>query len=232
MRNRRATLKNGVQAECVFSNQTASSQFERERVRLASRRASSRSHCPKQSGAVPVMVREKGMPSVFGKLNLKDQQEILVLNAPESFERELATLKGVAVIRELKKARVTTFSLAFVITQKDLDSIAPTIARKAEGDSIVWFAYPKGTSKKFKSQINRDNGWKVLGAEGFEPVRMVAIDEDWSALRFRRVEFLKNMTRAKEHRLTEQAKGGRASVKSSESRTGVKPRSSKGTPAD
>jgi hypothetical protein len=32
---------------------------------------------------------------------------------------------------------------------------------------------------------------------------MVAIDEDWSAKRFRRATFIKNMTRAKEHRLTE-----------------------------
>mgnify|MGYP005835701873 CR=1 FL=1 len=29
-----------------------------------------------------------------------------------------------------------------------------------------------------------------------EPVRQVAIDEDWSALRFRRVEYIKTMTRS------------------------------------
>jgi len=144
---------------------------------------------------------------VFGKLNLKDQKEILVLNAPASFEPELADLEGVAILRDLKKIKTALFSLAFVTTQQEVDALAPVIARKAQGDAIVWFAYPKGTSKKYKSQINRDNGWNVLGKEGFEPVRMVAIDEDWSAVRFRRVEFLKNLTRAKEHRLTERAKG-------------------------
>ena len=36
----------------------------------------------------------------------------------------------------------------------------------------------------------------AVGAHGFEPVRMVAIDEDWSALRFRRVEHIKTMTRS------------------------------------
>jgi len=148
------------------------------------------------------------MPSVFGKLNLKDHKEILVLNAPASFEPELATLADVAIMRDLKKAKTTSFSLAFVTTQQEVDALAPGIARKADGDAIVWFAYPKGTSKKYKSQINRDNGWNTFGREGFEPVRMVAIDEDWSAIRFRRVEFLKNMTRAKEHRLTERAKTG------------------------
>jgi hypothetical protein len=46
----------------------------------------------------------------------------------------------------------------------------------------------------------------VLGHEGFEPVRMVAIDDDWSAKRFRRVSFIKNMTRPKNYRLTERGK--------------------------
>jgi hypothetical protein len=151
------------------------------------------------------------MPSVFGKLNLKDQKQILIVDAPDSFESELASLKGVEIVRELKKAKQVTFSLAFVTTQERVNVLAPAIARKTEGDAVVWFAYPKGSSKKYQSQINRDNGWNVLGQEGFEPVRMVAIDEDWSAVRFRRATFIKNMTRGKEHRLTERAASPRAS---------------------
>jgi hypothetical protein len=146
------------------------------------------------------------MSSVFAKLNLKDQKQIVVLDAPASFESELAGLKSVEVIRDLKKAKEVTFSLAFVMTQEQVNALAPAVARKAAGDAIVWFAYPKGSSKKYKAQINRDNAWKVLGKEDFEPVRMVAIDEDWSAIRFRRSAFIKNMTRGKEHRLSEAAK--------------------------
>jgi hypothetical protein len=146
------------------------------------------------------------MPSVFTKLNLKDHKQIVVLGSPESFESELAGLSGVQVIRDLKKAKEVAFSLAFVTTQEQVYALAPAIGKKADGDAIVWFAYPKGSSKKYKSQINRDHGWDVLGREGFEPVRMVAIDEDWSAVRFRRAGFIKNMTRGKEHRLTERAK--------------------------
>lgn len=146
------------------------------------------------------------MPTVFAKLNFKDQKQILILQPPASFESELATLKGVEIVRDLKKAKQVAFSLAFVIAQEEIDVLAPAIARKAEGDAIVWFAYPKGTSKKYKSRINRDNGWNVFGREGFEPVRMVAIDEDWSAIRFRRATLIKRITRAKEHRLTERGK--------------------------
>ena len=150
------------------------------------------------------------MSNVFAKLNLKDHKQIVVLDSPSSFESELVGLKGVEIIRDLKKAKRLTFSLAFVITQEQVNALAPAIARKAEGDAVIWFAYPKGTSKKYRSQINRDNGWNALGLEGFEPVRMVAIDEDWSAVRFRRAGFIKNMTRPKEHRLTERGSSLRA----------------------
>ena len=140
------------------------------------------------------------MPT-FAKLNLKDQTEIIVLNAPASFEPELKALKDVTVRRDAKGG-VIDFSLAFVTTQKEVDTLGPQVAKKAKGDAVVWFAYPKGSSKKYKSQINRDNGWAVMGKAGFEPVRMVAIDEDWSALRFRRVEFIKTMNRPEDVWLT------------------------------
>ena len=41
------------------------------------------------------------MSDVFKKLNLKDQQEILVLNAPASFAAELDQIEQVAVQRSV-----------------------------------------------------------------------------------------------------------------------------------
>ncbi len=46
----------------------------------------------------------------------------------------------------------------------------------------------------------------MLGKLGFEGVRQVAIDEDWSALRFRRVEFIKTMSRDKKRAMSELGK--------------------------
>src|SRR5271157_3748870 len=146
------------------------------------------------------------MPSTFEKLNLKSQSKILILNPPASFEPEFAALHAVTVVRDLQPLDAIDFSLAFVTTQKEVDTLAKAIAKRAKGDAVVWFAYPKGTSKRYHSEINRDTGWQALGQAGFEPVRAVAIDEDWSAVRFRRVEFIKTMTRAKEYRMTAQGK--------------------------
>ena len=142
------------------------------------------------------------MPSVFDKLNLKDQPNILVVNAPSSFEAELKGLKGVAVHRDPKSMTEVPFSLSFVTKQQEVDALARAIASKAKGDAVVWFAYPKGSSKKYKCEFNRDSGWGALAKAGFEPVRMVAIDEDWSAIRFRRAEFIKTMNRDAKHAMS------------------------------
>lgn len=145
--------------------------------------------------------------AVFKKLNLKDQPEIAVVNAPASFEPEIAALSGVAVRRSLAAGQPLAFSLAFVTKQAELDRLAKSAAQRTAGDAVVWFAYPKQSSKKYTCEIDRDRGWDVLGAAGFEPVRMVAIDQDWSAVRFRRVDFIKAMKRGPEHAISA---GGKA----------------------
>lgn len=135
------------------------------------------------------------MNPLFKKLNLKDQPEVVILNAPEGFDAELKGLEDRKIVHELKGVKKLQFALAFATKQSQVDAAARAIAAKLEGDGLVWFAYPKGSSKKYKCEFNRDTGWAALGEAGLEPVRQVAIDQDWSALRFRRVEFIKTLTR-------------------------------------
>jgi len=130
------------------------------------------------------------MPSLFEKMNLKDQREIVVLNAPPSFDGELESLSDVAVVRSLSKVGKVHFALAFATTQAELDLYAAELAARAEGDVLLWFAYPKGSSRRYRCEFNRDSGWDVIRRAGYDSVRIVAIDEDWSALRFRREEFI------------------------------------------
>jgi hypothetical protein len=132
------------------------------------------------------------MATLFDKFQLKDHKEMLVLNAPESFEIELSRLPALRIYREIKAVPEIRFSLAFVTRQAEVDALAPEIARLAKGDAAVWFAYPKGTSKRYKCDFNRDTGWAALNAAGFDTVRSIAIDEDWTGLRFRRKEFIKS----------------------------------------
>ncbi|MGA3159713.1 MAG: hypothetical protein ABSC77_00745 [Terracidiphilus sp.] len=131
------------------------------------------------------------MSDIFEKLNLTDQQEILVLHAPESFLPELARLPILTIHHNIESVPEIGFFLAFVTRKSEVDALAGAVAARTPGDAIVWFAYPKGTSKKYACDFNRDTGWDTLRAAGFDTVRAVAIDEDWTALRFRRVEYIK-----------------------------------------
>jgi hypothetical protein len=132
------------------------------------------------------------MATLFEKLQLKDHQEILVLHAPESFESELSQLPVLHIHRSLAALPEIRFSLVFVTKQTEVDALAAKIAARAKGDAAVWFAYPKGASKKYKCDFNRDTGWDKLKEAGFDTVRSIAIDEDWTGLRFRRKEFIQS----------------------------------------
>jgi hypothetical protein len=50
--------------------------------------------------------------------------------------------------------------------------------------SAFWVAYPKGN----RADINRDSLWPILSEYGMRPISQVAIDDTWSALRFRMLE--------------------------------------------
>ena len=131
------------------------------------------------------------MSPIFAKLNLRSEPEVLVVNAPPSFESEMRSLVGVKVVQSPEEGAAIRFALAFVTTRKEVDTLARALVGRADGDVALWFAYPKQTSKRYKCEFNRDTGWESLRLSGYESVRMVAIDEDWSALRFRKVEFIK-----------------------------------------
>jgi hypothetical protein len=137
------------------------------------------------------------MDAVFKKMNFKNSQSVVAFNAPKSFEANMKMMDELTTFfYDFSVVEKTDFIIAFCTKQTEVDAVATEAAKKLVGDGLLWMVYPKGTSKKFKCDFNRDTGWAILGELGFEPVRMVAIDDDWSALRFRRVEFIKKMTRS------------------------------------
>jgi hypothetical protein len=136
------------------------------------------------------------MDAVFKKLNFKNQPVVFALNVPESFEKNLESLENTTIQRAVSAKSHIEFIIGFATTQKQVDAIVEKAAPKLSGDATFWICYPKGTSKKYTCDFNRDTGWNIMGKYNLEPVRQVAIDEDWSALRFRKIEFIKNFTRS------------------------------------
>jgi hypothetical protein len=73
--------------------------------------------------------------------------------------------------------------VAFVRARAELDTVAAPAIEAARRDKLVWIAYPK--AGKLGTDLNRDILRESLADRGVQPVRQVAIDEVWSALRFR-----------------------------------------------
>ena len=147
------------------------------------------------------------MTPLFKKLNFKNHEKVLVMNSPASFETELADISKFTIIeRNPNEMSAIDFVIAFVLAQEQIDKAMELIFTKLQGDAILWFCYPKGTSKKYKCNFNRDTGWATLGKHNLEGVRQVAVDEDWSALRFRKTEYIKTLTRRESFAISKDGK--------------------------
>jgi hypothetical protein len=147
------------------------------------------------------------MDPIFKKLNYKGQTKIHVWNAPASFQPILKSLEDdVQVKTSLNGKNEVEFFIGFADKQAVLNEMMDQLASKLGVDATMWFCYPKGSSKLYTCDFNRDTGWSKAGAYGWEPVRQVAIDADWSALRFRQVEHIKQMNRASNMALSELGK--------------------------
>lgn len=140
------------------------------------------------------------------KLNHPAKMAIWIVNAPESFLPALHEMQETAEMHtDLPDGERIPFLLAFVEQRTDLESIAKRLQKTVSDSTVLWFAYPKKSSKRYRSDIDRDHGWEALGLLGLEPVRQIAIDEDWSALRFKPVGTIKRLTRSASMTLSEEA---------------------------
>jgi hypothetical protein len=135
------------------------------------------------------------MKKLVEKLNYKGQERIAVINAEEGFYLLLSGELGeVKIDREIDPRFPYDFVIMFVRNESEIEHLTPIALHNLLADGVLWFCYPKKTSKKYSSEIDRDHGWKPLNDSGFHGIRMVAVDDDWSALRFRYIRYIKSTT--------------------------------------
>jgi len=76
------------------------------------------------------------------------------------------------------------FVQVFVTRLSEINRFAQRLSKHAAPNALVWISYPKKTSK-LKGNLSRDVIRKAMSGAGWRAVSIVAIDEVWSALRFR-----------------------------------------------
>ena len=119
--------------------------------------------------------------SIVKKLRFKEEGVYLLElpnNCIEHFEdiEYKAKLSGKSTIEQV---------LLFAEVKKILDTKVPRIVDRLSDEALFWIAYPK-KSGSISSDISRNSGWDVLKSSGYDPVMQIAINDDWSALRFRK----------------------------------------------
>lgn len=122
------------------------------------------------------------MQDVIKKLKFKDSG--IVLNAPKEIKEEFIKL-GMKITFDKKTKSTNT--LIFINNNQELLNFLKHDLENIEYDSVLWFAYPKGTSK-IKTDINRDTIRLTVEEFGLKTVTAISIDETWSALRFRPID--------------------------------------------
>lgn len=133
------------------------------------------------------------MKNLLDKLNYKGQKRISVINAEENFIKSISSdLKDVIIDNKIDPRYPYEFIIIFVKSISDVEQVAPMTLHNLIADGILWFCYPKKTSKKYSSELSRDFGWKVLNESGLFGIRLVSLDEDWSAFRFRNKKYIKS----------------------------------------
>jgi hypothetical protein len=123
------------------------------------------------------------MPATLAqKLQIKSGK-LIVINAPTGYADRLAKeLKDLTV--STRAAGTAEAALLFVNHLAETEKLTPKAGKLVKPGGMLWIAYPKGSSK-VKTDVNRDKLWVAVKPFGWQPIRQIALDEVWSALRFK-----------------------------------------------
>lgn len=128
--------------------------------------------------------------STTAKLKLNAEKPFWLLNAPE---HTVGIFDGFSPKTKIGAKDQIAQAVVFVYNSADLNEYINHISGRVTADVLLWLAYPK-KSCKIKSDLERDTFMEMV--PGFEAVSLVAIDDQWSAMRFRKEGTIKNPVRA------------------------------------
>jgi hypothetical protein len=117
------------------------------------------------------------------KLKLKPRQRAAVFGAPDGYLEELRPLPEGVELSETLDGRFDWVQI-FVKDKAELEQLAPRAAQALQPESLLWIAYPKGTSK-IQTNLTRDQGWEPVEPLNLKWINLVSVNETWSAFSLR-----------------------------------------------
>ena len=121
------------------------------------------------------------MNALARKLQVKPGSKIALVNPPAGYAERLEPLPDGAEIANLRPGLDVV--QVFARDRSELERAAGALGSVRDG-GLLWVCYPKG-GRKAGTDLNRDLLWQELSKVGLAGVTLVAVDDTWSAMRFR-----------------------------------------------
>jgi len=118
------------------------------------------------------------MSSTAQKLRIKENFDLLTINAPADFKKNIGELpKGVRISNDSKIYNQVHW---FVMNKAQMDKELNSVLKLVNDDVILWIYYPKGTSK-VQTDLTRDKGWdNLLNHDELSWISLISFDDTWS----------------------------------------------------
>lgn len=121
--------------------------------------------------------------ALVDKLGFKSGQRVVLLGAPPAYPAGFGALpEGIHLSRRLGRADV---ALVFSREERELAARFPQVAARLEPGGMLWVAWPKRASRE-PTDLTEDVVRRIGLAAGLVDVKVCAIDETWSGLKFLR----------------------------------------------
>jgi hypothetical protein len=150
-------------------------------------------HLDSQRSLPAVTPDRLGFSTMAKKLRLAAQHRVAVLNAPDGYLAQLSPGPS-DVTTNLRPDQEYDAVLLFVEDVETLRRLGPAAIRAAKSDGLLWISYPKGGQTLGVTDLPATPWWmrrdvlgEITSETGYKPVAFVAIDDHWTALRFKRV---------------------------------------------
>ncbi len=116
------------------------------------------------------------------KLGLKENSSVVFLREPESFRKDLGALpKGVAPKTRVGKDH--DYIHLFTKSRSELETLFPRMKKSLRKTGTLWISWPKKSSH-MACDFNENDLREIGLAAGLVDVKVAAIDETWSGLKF------------------------------------------------
>ncbi len=116
--------------------------------------------------------------ALIKKLNIKEEQNVLLINCPEKLEIDF---EGLSLDKNSATKKAYDSVIIFVHNEDELAELLPKNQKFSKKDGKLWVAYPK-KSGSISSDLNRDIIWGIVNGLKMNPNKLISMNTDWSIM--------------------------------------------------